>query len=59
VKAFSEKSDAPTGWRRKLMPMPFCGSKSALRMDDCWAALARDSTHAPESVSDPPKPSIC
>ncbi|MDU0287662.1 hypothetical protein NUG22_00470 [Saccharothrix longispora] len=51
------KSEEPTGWRRKLTPMPCTGSNRS-RMVFARTSGARPcSTAADESVMDAPKPS--
>jgi hypothetical protein len=51
------KSDEPTGWRRKLTPMPRVGSNSLRMVSARTAGASPASTSAEESVIDAPKPS--
>ena len=52
------KSDEPTGWRRKLTPIPSLGSNSERIAWSRSAAGSAESRLADESVIDAPKPSM-
>jgi hypothetical protein len=51
------KSEEPTGWRRKLTPIPSAGSNSDRIAWSRAAGSSRYSTAADESVIEAPKPS--
>ena len=55
----AEKSLAPIGWRSRLMPAPWMGSKrSRIRAERCALSSLLAISQADESVSDAPNPSI-